>query len=106
MSTESKFTNINTEAESEAGRDKEPALGLRTSDYYFDLPEELIAQDPSAVRDMARLLVMDRESGSLEHRIFNSRQAPWHQRGYRGPRGGLSSEKKGSGRVGDPGKAG
>ena len=70
MSTESEFTNINTEAESEAGRDKEPALGLRTSDYYFDLPEELIAQDPSAVRDMARLLVMDRESGSLEHRIF------------------------------------
>ena len=45
-------------------------MGLRTADYYFDLPEELIAQDPSAQRDMARMLVMDRKTGELEHRIF------------------------------------
>lgn len=56
--------------ETEAEEKTEPALGLRTSDYYFDLPEELIAQDPSEVRDMARLLVLDRKSGALEHRIF------------------------------------
>lgn len=49
---------------------EEPILGLRTADYYFDLPEELIAQDPSAQRDMARMLVMDRKTGELEHRIF------------------------------------
>ncbi len=71
MSTESEFTNIHTKADNNnEGGDQEAVLGLRTSDYYFDLPEELIAQDPSTVRDMARLLVMDRKSGSLEHRIF------------------------------------
>ncbi len=53
------------------GKDnKEETLGLRTADYYFDLPEDLIAQDPSAQRDMARMLVMDKETGQLEHRIF------------------------------------
>ena len=43
---------------------------LVTSDFYFDLPEELIAQHPSAVRDHSRLMVLDRQSGELEHKHF------------------------------------
>jgi len=35
--------------------------GLKTSDYYFDLPKELIAQDPLEDRSASRLLVMDRQ---------------------------------------------
>lgn len=45
-------------------------LGLRTSDYYFDLPEELIAQDPLMQRENCKLLVLDKESGEVEHHIF------------------------------------
>ena len=37
--------------------------GLKTSDYYFDLPKELIAQDPLEDRSASRLLVMDRQTG-------------------------------------------
>ncbi len=44
--------------------------GYSTADYAFDLPKELIAQDPYARRDEARLLCLRRESGALEHRIF------------------------------------
>ena len=40
------------------------------SDFDFDLPEELIAQQPSAVRGTSRLLVLDRECGTLEHTVF------------------------------------
>lgn len=43
---------------------------MKTSDYDYDLPEELIAQEPAPVRDACRLLVMDRESGELTDRIF------------------------------------
>lgn len=45
-------------------------LGLRTSDYYFDLPEELIAQDPLLQRENCKLLVLDKETGEVEHHIF------------------------------------
>lgn len=45
-------------------------IGLRTSDYYFDLPEELIAQDPLEDRSSSRLLVMNRKTGEVSHRIF------------------------------------
>ena len=48
----------------------EQITGLKTSDYYFDLPQELIAQDPLADRTSARLLVMNRRTGEIEHRIF------------------------------------
>ena len=48
----------------------EQITGLKTSDYYFDLPQELIAQDPLTDRTASRLLVMDRKTGEIEHRTF------------------------------------
>ncbi len=45
--------------------------GLSTSDYFFDLPKELIAQDPMEKRDECRLLVLDKESGEVSHHRFN-----------------------------------
>ena len=44
--------------------------GLRTADYWFDLPQELIAQDPLEDRDLSRMLVMNRKTGQIEHKIF------------------------------------
>jgi len=49
---------------------QDPNLGLRTSDYYFDLPQELIAQDPLTERADARLLVMNKNTGKIAHKIF------------------------------------
>ena len=46
------------------------ATTLTTHDFYYDLPEELIAQFPSAERDMCRLMVLDREKGTVEHKVF------------------------------------
>ena len=43
---------------------------LKKSDYYYDLPEELIAQTPAEPRDSSRLLVYDRKTGCVQHRIF------------------------------------
>ena len=43
---------------------------MKTSDFDYDLPQELIAQEPAAVRDACRMLVMDRETGAIEDRIF------------------------------------
>ncbi len=43
---------------------------LTTHDFYYDLPEELIAQFPTAERDGCRLMVLDRESGRVEHKHF------------------------------------
>ena len=43
---------------------------MKTSDFVYDLPEELIAQTPAARRDSSRLLVLDRENGGVEHRHF------------------------------------
>ena len=44
---------------------------MKTSDFYFDLPEELIAQTHLERRDASRLLCLDRWSGAREHRIFS-----------------------------------
>jgi S-adenosylmethionine:tRNA ribosyltransferase-isomerase len=44
---------------------------MKKSDFYFDLPEELIAQTPLERRDASRLLCLDRWSGAREHRIFS-----------------------------------
>ena len=43
---------------------------MKTSDFYYDLPQELIAQHPVEPRDSSRLIVMDRRSGTLQHKIF------------------------------------
>ncbi|MBQ9942239.1 MAG: tRNA preQ1(34) S-adenosylmethionine ribosyltransferase-isomerase QueA [Christensenellaceae bacterium] len=43
---------------------------MNTKDFYYDLPEELIAQNPAEPRDSSRLMVYHRESGQVEHRIF------------------------------------
>ena len=77
---------------------------MRTKDFYFDLPEELIAQTPISQRDASRLLVLDKESGAWEHKHFfdlpgylragdclilnNSRVLPARLLGHRLPGGG------------------
>ena len=43
---------------------------MKTSDFYFDLPKELIAQDPIEERSNSRLLVLDKETGAVQHRHF------------------------------------
>lgn len=43
---------------------------MRVKDFYYDLPEELIAQKPLAQRDMSRLMVLKRETGEIKHRVF------------------------------------
>lgn len=46
------------------------AFAMKKSDFYFDLPERLIAQHPLEQRDASRLLVLDRADGSVTHRHF------------------------------------
>ncbi len=43
---------------------------MNLKDFYFDLPEELIAQEPLKQRDSSRLLVLNRETKSIEHKVF------------------------------------
>jgi S-adenosylmethionine:tRNA ribosyltransferase-isomerase len=78
--------------------------GLRTSDFDYHLPHELIAQTPLARRDASRLLVLDRASGAITHSQFadlldfltpgdllvanNSRVIPARLNGYREASGG------------------
>ena len=77
---------------------------MKTIDFYYDLPEELIAQTPLERRDGSRLMVLDRETGALEHRHFfdlpdylrpgdclvlnDSRVLPARLLGHRVPSGG------------------
>jgi S-adenosylmethionine:tRNA ribosyltransferase-isomerase len=77
---------------------------MRTKDFNFDLPEELIAQTPIAKRDASRLLVLDKMNGEWEHKHFfdlpgylragdclilnNSRVLPARLLGHRLPGGG------------------
>lgn len=44
---------------------------MKTSELDYDLPEELIAQEPIEPRDRSRLMVLHRDSGQIEHRIFH-----------------------------------
>lgn len=43
---------------------------MKTSDFYFDLPQELIAQDPLTDRSGSRLMVLNRQTGEVSHHIF------------------------------------
>ena len=77
---------------------------LKTHDFYYDLPEELIAQTPLESRDASRLMTLDRKTGEVTHRHFydllellqpgdclvmnNSRVLPARLLGHRVPTGG------------------
>ena len=77
---------------------------MKTSDFYYDLPEELIAQTPIAQRDTSRLMTVSRQDGKVEHHHFyelpdflkagdclilnNSRVLPARLLGQRLPGGG------------------
>lgn len=77
---------------------------LKTHDFYYDLPEELIAQTPLERRDGSRLMVLNKDTGEIEHRHFydlpeylrpgdclilnNSRVLPARLLGHRLPGGG------------------
>ena len=54
----------------EAIKNTLPETNLRTADFYYDLPEELIAQHPMEQRDTSRLMVLDRGEESITHRHF------------------------------------
>ena len=43
---------------------------MKTSDFYYDLPKELIAQTPAEPRDSSRLLVLNRQNGETVHKHF------------------------------------
>lgn len=43
---------------------------MKTSDFYYDLPQELIAQDPLEDRSSSRLMVLDKKTGTVEHKVF------------------------------------
>lgn len=45
--------------------------GFRLQDYDYELPQELIAQDPLSKRDSSRLMVVDRRTGAVKHKIFH-----------------------------------
>ncbi|MCX4271800.1 MAG: tRNA preQ1(34) S-adenosylmethionine ribosyltransferase-isomerase QueA [Acetatifactor sp.] len=47
-------------------------MELKKSDFYFDLPQELIAQDPLEDRSSSRLLMLDRDTGQTRHEIFHN----------------------------------
>ena len=49
---------------------EKPQTSLKKSDFYYDLPPELIAQTPLPVRDSSRLMCVDRRTGKTEHRVF------------------------------------
>ena len=45
-------------------------MELKKSDFYFDLPQELIAQDPLEDRSASRLLHLDKVTGDVSHHVF------------------------------------
>ena len=45
---------------------------MRTEDFDYELPEELIAQTPLEKRDSSKLLILDKQSGSVYHKTFNN----------------------------------
>ena len=47
-------------------------LGMKLTDYYYDLPQELIAQDPLKQRDSSRLMVFDRKTKEVTHKVFQA----------------------------------
>ncbi len=52
--------------------DWQGSLTMNVHDFYYDLPEELIAQDPLSDRSSSRLMVLDKDTGAVEHKIFRN----------------------------------
>ncbi len=52
-------------------RNERTDTNLMTKDFYYDLPEKLIAQHPAERRDSSRLMVLDRKDNTIEHKIFH-----------------------------------
>lgn len=44
---------------------------MKTSDFFYELPQELIAQTPVEPRDSSKLMILDKETGNVEHKIFH-----------------------------------
>ncbi len=61
---------MNAVEESGVGRSDTVGQKLKKSDFYFELPQELIAQDPLEERSSSRLLVLDRQTGAVSHHVF------------------------------------
>lgn len=57
--------------EKKAALKREKLLAMKTSDFDYELPEELIAQEPAEKRDACKMLVMNRKTGGLEDKIFS-----------------------------------
>ncbi|MBO5283888.1 MAG: S-adenosylmethionine:tRNA ribosyltransferase-isomerase, partial [Lachnospiraceae bacterium] len=47
-------------------------MELKKSDFYFELPQELIAQDPLEDRSASRLLLLEKNTGQVQHEIFRN----------------------------------
>ena len=45
-------------------------MGMKLSNFSFDLPEELLAKYPAPNRDEARMMVLNRETKTIEHKMF------------------------------------
>ena len=45
---------------------------MKKSDFFYDLPQELIAQHPAEPRDSSRLMVLDKKTGAVKHDIFRN----------------------------------
>lgn len=45
---------------------------MKTSDFFYELPQELIAQTPAEPRDSSRLMILDKSTGEIEHTIFHN----------------------------------
>ncbi len=54
----------------DAGKTETARTELKKRDFYFELPQELIAQDPLEERSSSRLLALDRRTGAISHHIF------------------------------------
>lgn len=51
---------------------EEKGIKMKKTDFYYDLPQELIAQHPLEKRDSSRLMVLDKTTGEIEHKIFSN----------------------------------
>ena len=52
---------------------QKPETDLRTADFYYDLPEELIAQHPLEPRDSSRMMVLSKENNEIKHKRRQNR---------------------------------